>query len=172
MPDRRDPTRDLLDAVRHLVRALRLSHHEAEQRVGLSAAQLFVLQTLDEQGPLSLKEVAERTATDPSSVSVVVGRLVDESLVHRQRSPTDARRAELSLTRKARGVLAKAPPPVAQRALVDAVAALTARERETLSRLMWRVVTAMGAGRGAPEMFFEGGAQARAPRKRRKQDGS
>jgi DNA-binding MarR family transcriptional regulator len=168
VPERRDPTRDVLDAVRHLVRALRLSHHEAERRVGLSAAQLFVLQTLAENEPLSLKEVAARTATDQSSVSVVVGRLVEGGLVRRRRSRSDGRRVDLSLTAKARTVLEKGPPLVAQRILVDAVEALSAPERARLSRLLGKVVASMGAGAGTPGMFFEAPPGARGPEKKRR----
>ncbi len=62
----------MLDAIRRIVQALRESSRAAEKRVGLSGAQLFVLQTLGESPGLSLNELAERTRTHQSSVSVVV----------------------------------------------------------------------------------------------------
>src|ERR1700730_535689 len=66
----------ILDSIRRLVRLLRLSDRVAQRELGLSAAQLFVLQELGKTPALSLSEVAERTRTDQSSVSVVVTRLV------------------------------------------------------------------------------------------------
>jgi DNA-binding MarR family transcriptional regulator len=164
---RRRPTppaesvREVLDSVRQLVRALRLSHQEALRRVGLSAAQVFVLQSLEDGQPLSLGEVAERTATDQSSVSVVVARLVRARLVGRRRSLRDGRRLELSLTPAGRALLRKAPPSLAQESLVDALEALAPDERRSLGRLLGRVVVAMGAGHRAPRMFFEPGEKDR-----------
>jgi DNA-binding MarR family transcriptional regulator len=163
----------ILDAIRHLVRALRLSHQEAERRAGLSAARLFVLQSLEDGRGLSLREVAARTATDPSSVSVVVARLVEAGLVRRRRSRGDGRQLELTLTARGHARLGKAPASLAQPSLVQALERLSARERTTLGRLMGRVVAAMGAGTEAPEMFFET-RRRRPPRApaRRKRDGS
>src|SRR5882724_4856948 len=91
--------RAVLDAIRRVVRLLRQSAREAEKRTGLSAAQLFVLQQLRAAGgALTPGELAERTLTHQSSISVVVKRLVAARLVSRARSPSDRRRVELSLT--------------------------------------------------------------------------
>src|SRR5436190_13999887 len=99
----------ILDSIRRLVRLLRLSDRAAQSRVGLSAAQLFVLHELGKTPALSLGELAERTRTDQSSVSVVVTRLVDAGLVTRDRAEHDARRLELRLTKSGRAALQKAP---------------------------------------------------------------
>jgi DNA-binding MarR family transcriptional regulator len=166
--------RAILDSVRHIVRALRLSHLEAERKVGLSAAQLFVLQTLKDGHVRSLRDIAAGTATDASSVSVVVARLVEAGLVRRRRSVHDGRQLELSLTARGRARLAAAPPSLAQQSLVDALETLTPGERQSLSGLLRRVVDGMGADHGTAEMFFETRPAARRARlaKRRKRDGS
>src|SRR5450432_2546863 len=78
--------REVLNALRRIVRSLRVSSRTAEQRVGLSGAQLFVLQCLARQSPCSVSELAARTATDQSSVSVVVSRLV--ALGHVRSAPS------------------------------------------------------------------------------------
>src|SRR5215471_2955160 len=100
MNDSVDPVAAALDSLRRLVRALRASAHSAERKLGVSGAQLFVLGQLREEPGTSLSRIAERTATDPSSVSVVVARLVARGLIMRKRHATDARRAALSLTAK------------------------------------------------------------------------
>ena len=69
-----DETQRILDAIRRLVRLLRISDRAAQGRVGLSAAQLFVLHELGKTPSLSLGELAARTRTDQSSVSTVVTR--------------------------------------------------------------------------------------------------
>src|SRR5262245_9985775 len=101
--------REVLSAVRQLVRALRVGHLEAPRRTGLSAAQLFVLHALDGEAGLSLNQLAAATATDQSSVSVVVARLVGGGQVRRRTSARDRRRLELSLTPKGRASLRRAP---------------------------------------------------------------
>ena len=73
----------VLDAIRRLVRHLRLADRAAQGELGISGAQLFVLVELGKTGSLSLNDLAARTRTDQSSVSVVVSRLVDAGLVTR-----------------------------------------------------------------------------------------
>src|SRR5438105_4636272 len=105
-----DPsTRAVLDGIRHIVRTLREASRAAERSVGLSAAQLFVMQRLAGTGSLSVNELAERTLTHQSSVSVVVAKLAQRGLVERQRAATDARRLEVSLTAAGRAALSRAP---------------------------------------------------------------
>src|SRR5213595_876038 len=64
--------REVLDAVRRIVRWLRVSSRAAERDVGLSAAQLFVLSRLNDEAAMSLNDLAQRTLTHQSSASVVV----------------------------------------------------------------------------------------------------
>lgn len=147
-----------LRALRRLVRALRLADRAAESRLGLSAAQLFVLQCLAEGPASSMAELAGRTLTDASSVSVVVQRLAERGLVVRATAPDDARRTTLRLSASGRRVLAGAPRPP-QMDLLAAVEQLGAADREALERLLERVVRGMGIDESAPApMFFEGEA--------------
>ena len=83
-------TREVLDSVRWIFQALRESSRRAERLVGVSGAQLFVLQKLAESPGLSLNELADRTHTHQSSVSTVVSRLVERKLVQRSRAASDA----------------------------------------------------------------------------------
>lgn len=144
----------ILDSVRRLVQLLRLSDRAAQAKVGLSGAQLFVLSELGKEDALSLKELAERTRTDQSSVSVVVGRLVDAGFVTRDRADEDARRLVLTLTRSGRAILQRAPA-IAQERLLEAVDALSPTARRQFADAFARVVESMGAETGTPPMFFE-----------------
>jgi len=155
-----------LRALRRLVRALRLADRAAESRLGLSAAQLFVLERLAE-GPVgSMAELAGRTLTDASSVSVVVQRLSERGLVVRAVAPDDARRTTLRLSASGKRLLGGAPrSPQAE--LLDSLEQLTAAERKELERLLERLVRGMGIDENAPTpMFFEG--ETRVTRSRRR----
>src|SRR3954465_5527311 len=121
LPDR--STRAVLDAVRTIVRALRESSRQAERAGGMSGAQLFVLQRLAGAAPLSLNELAQRTHTHQSSVSVVVTKLARRGLVARARAAADGRRLEITLTPAGRAVLGRAPA-AAQERLIAALALL------------------------------------------------
>src|SRR5579885_2556290 len=73
----------VVDALRRLVRELRDSARLAQGRTAITGAQLFVLRALAAEPGLSINELAERTMTHQSSVSVVVSRLVARGLVTR-----------------------------------------------------------------------------------------
>src|SRR5436309_398434 len=98
-----------MNAVRSIVRAQRISTRAIELKMGISLAQLFVLEQLAHRPAESLNELAERTATHQSSVSVVVRRLVDRGLVSRTASPVDKRRIEIAVTTEGRTLLVGAP---------------------------------------------------------------
>jgi len=146
--------RTILDALRRIVRDLRLSSREAERDAGISGAQLFVLQALASGRAASLGELAARTHTDQSSVSVVVRRLTDRRLVARKASPRDARRVELSLTPAGQRMLARCPEPMQARMLA-AIQRLAAPELAALTRGLGALVREMGLEGSAPEMFLE-----------------
>jgi len=149
-------TRHVLDSLRLIVRLLRISSRNAEQKVGLSGAQLFVLQGLSRQGPCSVNELSAYTATDQSSVSVVVSRLVARGHVRRAASKVDRRSVVLSLTPSGRALLAAAPE-AAQDRLLSALSKLERAEAVSLSALLGKVVELAGVPRENPTLFFEEG---------------
>ena len=117
-----------LVAIRRLVRTLRTSASAVERRTGLSSAQLFLLKVLSESPAESVNELADRTMTDQSSVSVVVARLEAKGLVERGPSLIDARRTTVSLTNEGRLAIHGAPV-TAQGRLIAALLQLTHSER-------------------------------------------
>jgi DNA-binding MarR family transcriptional regulator len=144
---------EALDAIRRIVRVLRLSSRSVERRFGIGGAQIFVLQQLAESPAGSINELAERTYTHQSSVSVVVRRLVEQGLVVRRPALHDRRRRELRLTATGRRLVARAPVP-GQVHLIDALLELPLTQLRTLGRLLRRVVGAMGAAGEPPAMLF------------------
>jgi DNA-binding MarR family transcriptional regulator len=148
-------TRRVLDALRRVVQSLRLSARAAESDLGLSGAQLFVLQKLSEERTLSVNDLAERTLTHQSSVSVVTARLVDKGLVARERSAKDARRLDLSITPKGRAMLRRSPL-AAQERLLHGLAEMSERERAQLAALLERLNEGAGLADASPRMFFDG----------------
>jgi MarR family transcriptional regulator, organic hydroperoxide resistance regulator len=144
----------ILNSIRQLVRALRLFDRETQTRYGITAAQMFVLHALEDNDGLSLTALADRTATDQSSASVVVQRLVEGGYVTRTPRPDDRRHIELRLTTKGRGVIRKSPPP-AQQKILAIVEAMPARDRKQFASLLEGFVGAFGRRGARTPMLFE-----------------
>ncbi len=149
-----DDAHRVLNAFRNLVKMLRLADRAALRRYGLGSAQIFVLHELSRTSPLSVNDLAERTATDQSTVSVVVNKLVSKGLVESNRSPSDARRAQLALTAKGRTMMKRLPPPI-QQLLLGGVRALPAARAKQLADTLEQIVQSVGGGEEHPPMFFE-----------------
>lgn len=146
---------EVMDGIRAVVRALRLNTRAIEKQLGISLAQLWVLQILAERPADSLNELAVATATHQSSVSVVVRRLVDRELVTRTTAPDDKRRVRIELTEAGRALLVKAPPTV-QVSLVAGLRRMAPERREQLAALMREWLTGGGLDLSAtPPMLME-----------------
>jgi DNA-binding MarR family transcriptional regulator len=144
----------VMDSLRALVRALRISTRAVEKEIGISGAQLFVLQQLEDAPARSVNELADRTSTHQSSVSTVVSRLVERGMVKREASADDARRMEISITDRGRALLGSAPR-TAQLRMVDALRHMTPEQVRALGESLETLVRESGfAGEPVP-MFFE-----------------
>ncbi|MEO7084645.1 MAG: MarR family transcriptional regulator [Gemmatimonadaceae bacterium] len=143
-----------MNAIRSIVRALRINTRAIELKMGISLAQLFVLQQLDEAPADSLNSLAERTATHQSSVSVVVRRLVDHGYVSRTASVADKRRVEIALTDTGRTLLSEAPVTI-QSQLMSAMRTMTADDQKLLADLLERWLHAAKIDFASPPMLGE-----------------
>lgn len=132
----------ILNRLRQLVRALRMSDRKAQTRYGLGAAQMFILHVLAQHDGISLNELADHTATDQSSASIAVGRLVEDGHVKRLPSNEDRRQVRLSLTAKGRALVRRAPSAAHER-IVESAEAMSARERAQLTTLLDKLLSGM-----------------------------
>lgn len=124
-------------ALREVIRSFNVVTKKLERRLGMSGAQLEILEALREHPGLSPSDLAHRSATDQSTASVVSGRLVEAGLVERRQDAGDRRRQLLTLTPAGERALAKAPPSVPAR-LREAFLRMAHGERVTLTVLLER----------------------------------
>ena len=143
-----------MNAVRSIVRAQRINTRAIELKMGISLAQLFVLQQLAERPSDSLNDLAERTATHQSSVSVVVRRLVERGLVSRTASSTDKRRIEIDLTPSGRALLVDAPTTI-QKQLITGLTHMSTDEQAGLADLLETWLKGAKIDLAAPPMIGE-----------------
>lgn len=152
--DTRESVAFLFNSLRRLVNTLHSESRETQRAQGVTAAQLFVLSELKRSPNLSIKELAERTMTHQSTVSVVVRRLVRRKLVRKKRALDDARRVELTLTAEGMKVLHEAPEAFQLR-LRRALESLDEGDQRALSNALSRLIAGLGAEAVASGMFFE-----------------
>jgi len=143
-----------LVSIRRLVRTLRTTAVSVERETGLSTAQTFVLQLLLEAPAESMNELAERTSTDQSSVSVVVSRLEAKGLVARLTSATDARRTQVVITNSGIALMHRKPPTVQER-LTRALTGMPPSSLELLASELNKLVALMGADEEPATLIFE-----------------
>jgi DNA-binding MarR family transcriptional regulator len=143
-----------MDALRRIVRSFRISARAVESRLGISAAQLFVLHQLAEADAESIEELARRTLTHQSSVSVVVTRLAARGLVTRRTARDDARRSEIALTAAGRAMLRNAPE-ILQERLLRALARLRPGQLRAVVEQLGLLVAALELDADLAGMFFE-----------------
>lgn len=132
-----------LEALRTFVAGQRTSARAVDWRTRFTNSQLLLLRELASAGALSVTELAQRTRTTQSTVSAVVGRLIEARLVHGKRSTTDRRRAALTLTPTGRRLLRRAPITPAD-AVPGALAALTSVQARGLANGLVALLAALG----------------------------
>jgi len=147
--------RAALDAFRRIVQALRTDARHGDRRGPISHAQLFALQQIARYPRSSINDIAARTFTHQSSVSVVVQRLVRRGLVEKIAASDDRRRHSLVVTAAGRRVLRRAAIAVPER-LIAALSALPAAEGRAFAEALSRIAEAVSQGSGHPPMFMEG----------------
>jgi MarR family transcriptional regulator, organic hydroperoxide resistance regulator len=155
-PDRKGDVTACVDAIRRIVRALRVSAQRTQDRLGVSAAQLFVLAQLEPAHELSLSELADRTLTDRTSVAAVIERLVAGGLVIREWSTEDLRRAAVRITPAGRRLLRRAPEAPTTK-LIAALESLPAETLEVLGVALTELTGAMGLADDPARLLFDDG---------------
>jgi len=149
-----DDVRSVADSLRILFQAIRLHNVNVERQLGISLAQLYVLERLAETGVCCVNDLAAMSRTHQSSVSVVVRKLVERGLVVRGVSPVDARRAELALSESGRELLARAPSSL-QTQLAEGLERLGPSRTRVLANVLGDWLALCGLRDATPPMFGE-----------------
>lgn len=154
-PGALEDARAILNGVRRLVQSLRAFEKQAQALHGFGAAQMFILHVLQQEEPLTVGELAERTATDQSSASLAVGKLIADGYVRRAPGIEDRRQVRLSLTPQGRAVVRKAPP-AAQERIMESVRAMSPAQRRNLRALLEKLLAGLvPVDKGRAPMLFQ-----------------
>jgi len=151
---RSEPVTLAMDALRRVVRSLRVADRHSEAMLGVTSAQLFVLREIAKTGTLTVSDLARRTATAQSSVSEVLGRLATRGLVTRTQSGADRRRTDVALSEAGHSLLSRSRESVQER-LVAAFQRLPLERQKLTAELMGAWIEDAGFADVPASMFFE-----------------
>jgi len=142
-------TEQIVDALWGIWRSWRALSHPVRQGQ-ITPEQYWILRLLHHYGPLRIKDIAGRTGTGSSSVTIAVKRLERDGVVLRRRdNEADERVVTVHLTEKGQDLF-RSWRQARRRALSEIFAPLNDRERRQLYTLLTRVNGRPGAG-GAKE---------------------
>lgn len=100
---------ELLVAIRRVIRAIDLRSKKLSKDVGITGPQLLVLQELKADPGITAKRVSDLVNLSQATVTSILDRLENKSLISRIRSESDRRRIALYLTETGEQTLNDAP---------------------------------------------------------------
>jgi MarR family 2-MHQ and catechol resistance regulon transcriptional repressor len=119
---------------------LRACESEFLRAAGLTESQFGVLEALDHLGPLCQTDLAAKILRSVGNLTTVIGNLERRGLVTRRIDAADRRVRLVELTSAGRSLIRSVFPDHA-RALVEALAVLTAEEQTALGELCKKLGT-------------------------------
>jgi DNA-binding MarR family transcriptional regulator len=102
----------VLVALRRVIRATDLHSKHLAKTTGLTAPQILLLQTIRDNGEVTIGEIANNMSLSQATVTTIIDRLEKRGLVYRQRSISDKRKVHAHLTDAAVETLKSAPIPL------------------------------------------------------------
>ena len=144
----------IMDGLRRIVQALRRASTDSAGKSGLTAAQTFLLRTLQANPGASVNDLAALTRTHQSSVSEVISRLEEKGLIDRRPAADDRRRVELRLTPTGE-TLVNRHGRTPQEEMLEAIDTLPPETRKSLAEGLHALAAAVSPSGETPPLFFE-----------------
>jgi DNA-binding MarR family transcriptional regulator len=152
--------RELLIALRRIIRAIDLHSRSLTQRFGLTGPQLIILEELTRRGEISVGELSSAISLSMATVTGIISRLEKRGLVRRRRDEDDRRKVLLTVTPACTDLLKDAPPPL-QESFVAEYDRLEPWEQSLMLSSLQRIVAMMEAsGLDATPMLTTGAIDA------------
>jgi DNA-binding MarR family transcriptional regulator len=104
--------KEVLIALRKIIRAIDLYSKLLSKETGLTAPQLLVLQALADKGEMTMGDIARELSLSQATITIILDRLEKRDLLVRKRGQGDKRRVYARLTNNANAYLAQAPKPL------------------------------------------------------------
>ena len=131
-------TKEIVYSIRRLMQSGELYTKELNKMYNVSSAQLNCLITLHENGPLSPSQIAKLMLVNSSTITGIIDRLEQKSLVKRMRISTDRRIITVELTKNGKVLAQNAPPPI-QHKLFDGLSKLSEKEIKKIAESLLKL---------------------------------
>lgn len=138
-------TRDVLVALRRIIRAVDLQSKRIAKSSGLTTPQVMVLRSIRELGEVTTGRLSEAVSLSQATVTTILDRLEQRGLIERYRSNRDRRIVHARLTDAGRKALRKAPPLLHEK-FVDVFAGLPAKRQGDIVATLEEVAAMLGGG--------------------------
>lgn len=139
-----ESAREILRALRRILRAVDLHGRRLAQHHGLTGPQLICLREIRRNGPLNPGQLARSVSLSPATVTGILDRLEGRALVSRRRRNRDKRQVLVQLTDQGTELLSRVAPPLQER-FVERLAQLDPADRERIAASLEQVVALMDA---------------------------
>lgn len=139
-----DASTRILYSLRRIARALDIQSRKLSTRSGVTSAQLHSLRALRRSEIDTASKIAEWVHLSPSTVVGILDRLEEKDLVRRERSTTDRRVVNVTLTGRGRKLVDETPDPI-RSLLEERRDGLTMDEAERIAESLERLVVLLGA---------------------------
>jgi len=134
----------VLVALRRVIRATDLHSKHLAKTTGLTAPQILLLQTIQNQGQVTIGQIANEMSLSQATVTTILDRLEKRGLVFRERSKTDKRKVHAHLTPEGHDMLKHAPTPL-QDSFAQQFSSLQEWEQTMIIASLQRVAQMMDA---------------------------
>lgn len=135
---------ELLIALRRVIRAVDLRSKQLSKDVGITGPQLLVLQNIQRQPGIMVKEIADNINLSPATITNILDRLEARELANRIRSTEDKRKVGVYLSEKGQQAVESAPRPL-QDHFVERFSQLAEWEQSQMIATMQRIAAMMDA---------------------------
>jgi DNA-binding MarR family transcriptional regulator len=136
--------KEIVIAIRRLVRAVYLDTEKMSRQFGLTGPQSGVLRILAEHGPLSSADLSRKLYVTPANITGIIDRLEKKGLAIRIRKQGDRRIALITLTERGADLSKSIPDPV-EKDIISGLADLEPHQVQKLSRAMHRILSLIAA---------------------------
>jgi DNA-binding MarR family transcriptional regulator len=135
---------ELLIALRKVIRAIDLHSKQLSKTSGLTSPQLLIMLEIDKISGVNSSQVAKSVNLSAATVTNILDRLENKSLVSRVRNTQDKRKVSLYLTENGKALLLSAPQPL-QENFIDNFSNLAQWEQSQLLSSIERLADMMNA---------------------------
>jgi DNA-binding MarR family transcriptional regulator len=135
---------ELLIALRKVIRAIDLHSKHLNKTSGLTSPQLLIMLELDKASGINSSQVAKNVNLSAATVTNILDRLENKSLISRVRDTQDKRKVGLFLTNDGKALLLSAPQAL-QEHFINKFSSLAQWEQSQLLSSMERLSEMMNA---------------------------